>query len=105
VPDFGSFDNLYSLTDIRSDPLLYEGCYVLWSGRVTNIGQSDTEIGFDFLVGYEKKEVLEGIIPVILDFAVSIEPDFAYEVLGQIVYDRSQIILKAVSIHSLGPDP
>ncbi len=85
VPGFTTLKTNYTYQDFIKDQKLYENCYVHWKGRLSNLLISDKIISFDFLVGYDDEKVLEGIIPVTLDFGARIDSSFPIEVLGKIV--------------------
>lgn len=98
-PTFSSISTDYSYKDVMNNPMLYENCFVVWKGRVSNLVIAENVIAFDLLVGYEEGKILEGIVPVKLDFAVKIDNSLAIEVLGQIVYSDSKLVLRGISIH------
>ena len=101
-PSFLTLKSSVSYQEVMKDPYLYEGCYVRWKGRVTNVRISEKEITFDLLVGYQDQKVLEGIVPVTLQFSAKVDPSFAYEVLGEVVLKGNSIQLRGVSLHELG---
>ena len=103
TPDFTNFSVGYSYREIMEDPLLHENCYVRWKGKVSNLEIGETYIRFDFLVGYHDNKVLEGIIPVRFDFAVSIEQGASVELIGRIKQPRENLRLEGISIRPLGP--
>lgn len=84
-PTFTDFRDNFSYAEVTDAPWLYENCYVRWRGRVSNLNRSESEITFDFLVGYEDERVLEGIASVRLDFAAQIEPGGSVELIGRVV--------------------
>ena len=86
------------------DWYLYENCHVKWKGRVTNLSVTDDYIRFDFLVGYHEEKVLEGVIPVIFDYAVNINPDIPIELIGRISIENGKLYLKGESLHSIIPE-
>ena len=103
IPGFDSFrrsDNIAYAEAIK-DPLLYRDVHIIWQGMATNIETSGTTTTFDFLVGYDTRKTLEGIVPVTFGQAVSINPERPLEVLGRIVPGSSDspIILAGVAIH------
>jgi hypothetical protein len=103
VPDFSSMKDSFSYQDVMKEPKLYEGCFVRWKGRVSNVKVSEKEISFDFLVGYVDQRVLEGILRAHIEFSSKIDPAFAYEVIGKIILvDEKTIRLKITSLHELG---
>jgi len=99
TPTFDSLNNNFDYTDVRKDPLLYDNCFVIWRGKVSNLQIGTDSMRFDLLAGYETEKILEGIVPVRIDFAGKIDPAFPIEVLGQIEIVDDSISLNAVSIH------
>jgi len=97
----------FSYREVAAEPRLHEGCYTAWRGRAANIRIEPEAVFFDLLVGYEDEQLLEGIVPVRVDFAVSLEENRRVEVLGMVSpVDRGEavkpgIALEAVSIHQL----
>ncbi len=102
TPTFSSLKNSFSYETVQKEPFLYQNCYVIWKGRISNLAISEKAITFDFLVGYHDQKVLEGIVPVTLDFAVDLEQGYPIELLGKINYD-SLITLVGLSVHKLAP--
>ncbi len=104
VPDFTDFSDNFSHDEVISDPALYDGVFVRWRGRIANIAIGEEAILFDFLVGYETRQVLEGIVPAQLRFAVLLENDQPIELIGR-VHARAEeaIALEITSIRVLSP--
>ncbi|MDR1147967.1 MAG: tetratricopeptide repeat protein [Spirochaetaceae bacterium] len=90
-------------TEVVKTPLLYRDCYVLWSGMAANIDEGQDETSFDFLIGYDKRRSIEGIVKVNLNFAADINPEYPLEVLGKIVPVElpEALRLEGVTIHQL----
>ena len=86
-PDFTNFTDNYELQTVRSEPQLHAGVFVRWSGRATNVVVGQDTIRFDLLVGFVSGQILEGIVPVELDFAFLLEGNRSVEVIGAIVPD------------------
>ncbi|GHT64150.1 hypothetical protein FACS1894110_03250 [Spirochaetia bacterium] len=108
VPGFDTFnkrDNL-SYADVIKEPTLYRDCHVIWSGMATNVETLQNRTSFDLLVGYDTKKVLEGIVHVEFDQAVTLNPEKPLEVLGRIVLISSanglDIRIEGVAIHQTG---
>ncbi len=99
VPGFTTLKTNYTYQDFIKEPQLYINCYIHWKGKLSNLFISENIISFDFLVGYDDEKVLEGIIPVTLDFGARIDSSFPIEVLGKIVKTSNGIIIEAVSVH------
>lgn len=102
-PTFTTIRDSFSLAEVNEDPYLYNGCHVVWKGRASNIVTAEDQITFDFLVGYHENKVLEGVVPVEIDFAAHIIQDSPLEILGRIRTDGRNIMLSGISIHQLEP--
>ncbi len=102
-PTFPDFKDPFSYEQVSAEPLLYDGCYVMWKGKVTNLKIGKDKITFDFLVGYQEEKELKGIVPVELDFAADIEDGFALELLARVGMDSGRITLAVASLRRLIP--
>lgn len=103
TPNFATMQNSFSYQEVSNDPFLYQNCYVDWKGMVSNLKITKQRITFDFLVGYHNEHVLEGIVPVYLEFAADIRASTPFEILGQVKLVGEHIELKGISIHQLMP--
>ncbi len=103
TPSFADFGESFSHQEVAGFPPLYEGCFVRWKGRVSNLRVTDREMFFDFLAGYEDQKVLHGIVPARIGFAAPVDPAFAYEIIAKVVVKTpGAFSLDVVSIHRLG---
>ena len=106
IPGFDNFNRLDnpSYSDVKNEPVLYRDVHVIWRGMATNIEVTEEHTSFDFLVGYDTRRTLEGIIPVIFNEPVAINPDRPLEVLGRITLAASytEIRLDGVALHQSG---
>jgi tetratricopeptide (TPR) repeat protein len=87
TPGFDTFqrrDN-YAYAEVLTDPALYRDCHVIWRGMATNIQTFPSQTIFDFLIGYDTRQSLEGIVNVVFDRAVPLDPERPLEILGRIV--------------------
>lgn len=100
-PDYLDFYTDFTYTQAAEDPKLYQNCYVLWSGRVSNLKVLDDRIEFLFLVGFEKETSLEGIIPAHVDYAVDVDPEMAVEILGRLEWVDRKLGLKVETIRHI----
>lgn len=100
-PTFLTMKTKFDYREIVRDPLLYKNCYVLWSGKVTNVNVASEKITFDFLVGYEEETVLDGIVFVEVPFEANINESVPLELLGQVRYRNGKILITAVSIRPI----
>jgi tetratricopeptide (TPR) repeat protein len=106
IPGFDNFkqaDNP-SFSDVKNEPAVYRDVYVIWRGMATNLEVTDEAVYFDFLVGYDTRKTLEGIVPVEFKFPVSINTERPLEVLGKIdlLGADMNITLKGTAIHQSG---
>ncbi|MEE8441070.1 MAG: tetratricopeptide repeat protein [Spirochaetia bacterium] len=101
-PTFVDFGDNYTYSEVAGEPWLYDGCYVRWSGRVSNIAGSNEAVRFTLLVGYEDERVLEGTVPVSVPFAVEIQPG-PIELIAQVSFVEGLLSLTATSIRRLAP--
>jgi tetratricopeptide (TPR) repeat protein len=85
TPDFSTLKDHFTYAEVSADPLLYRDCHVRWRGSAANVKVGTGTVSFVFLVGYDTKAVVEGFIPVELDFPANIDPGQPLEVLGRIV--------------------
>ncbi len=70
----------------------------------TNLEVTDEAVRFDFLVGYDTRKTLEGIVPVVFTSPVSVNTERPLEVLGKIILsdDKMKIMLEGEGIHQSG---
>jgi len=106
VPGFDTFnrnDNV-AYEEVFKDPMLYNGVHVIWRGMATNVISTDTGTTFDFLVGYDTRKTLEGIVPVVFNQAILLNPERPLELLCRIlpVGPEGPIQLEGVAIHQSG---
>lgn len=104
TPSFSSITTNFSYKEVAKNPELYRNCFVVWKGRVSNLRVDEDAIRFEFLVGYETEKVVEGIVPVIVPFAVDIDPAYPIEVLGRIELRDNGIRLRAESLHQFSSE-
>ncbi|MCG8480573.1 MAG: hypothetical protein MI724_15880 [Spirochaetales bacterium] len=104
VPDFTDFSDNFTHGEVISDPPLYDGVFVRWRGRIANLSVGEEAILFDLLVGYQTRQVLEGIVPAQLRFAVLLENDQPVELIGRVhARGAEAIALEVTSIRVLSP--
>ncbi|MDR1319069.1 MAG: tetratricopeptide repeat protein [Treponema sp.] len=108
VPGFDNFkqgDNV-SYSEALKDPVLFRDVHVIWRGMATNMETVQNISSFDFLVGYDTRKTLEGIVPVVFDKAISLNLERPLEVLGRIVPVSPErgagISLEGIAIHQSG---
>jgi tetratricopeptide (TPR) repeat protein len=101
TPDFTTIRDPFEFREVAANPALYRDGFVLWRGKVANVRIGEQAIRFDLLVGYQDQRELEGIVPVLLEFAADLDDGIAVEVLARLSGEDSQIVLDAISIHRL----
>ena len=101
VPDFSTFKDPFTFREVAADPLLHEGCYVVWSGKTANLRVASDAISFELLVGYEDQRELQGVVPVTVGFAAELEDGDGVEVLGRVELRSGKLALAAASLHRL----
>jgi hypothetical protein len=84
-PGFDTLKDRFSYSEIKQDPLLYRNCYVIWRGMATNLTEGEESTTFDFLVGYDTRSTLEGIVPVVFNFSVPLNLERPLEILGKVI--------------------
>ena len=98
-----TIDNLeisYTYKEVQQDPWLFEGVWVLWSGLAANIASDPDATRFDFLVGLDKGQILEGRVEVEIPFPVVME-QLPLELLARVEPQDGDFILIGEIIHFL----
>jgi hypothetical protein len=66
----------------------------------TNLTEGATSTAFDFLVGYDTRSTLEGIVRVSFSFSVALNPERPLEVLGKVVpMGEEGVRLEGAALH------
>ncbi len=102
APSFSEIKDPFTYSQVRADPLLYQGCYVLWPGMAANLVSGEDATSFDLLVGYDKKTALEGVVPVRFPFAVPVSLERPLEVLGKIDSNGQGFSIIGSTLHQSG---
>ncbi len=98
TPTFDTLKDSLSFSQISSDPYLYENCYVVWSGRVSNVRENESLYECDFLVGYDTLKNIDGIMPLVLEQPVSIDAEKPLKILAQLDLVNSVPVLKGRAV-------
>ncbi|MDR3138658.1 MAG: tetratricopeptide repeat protein, partial [Treponema sp.] len=86
TPSFDApMEDRFTYEEVIKDPVLYRDCYVIWQGMATNLDIQQNTTTLDFLVGYDTRRTLEGIVPVVFDFAIAVNPERPLAILGKVV--------------------
>jgi tetratricopeptide (TPR) repeat protein len=103
-PDFAHIGRTYSWQETSVEPRLYDGCFVVWRGRVANYHSDASGARFDFLVGYERGTELLGIVPATLSFAADIASGDNLEVIGKLLVGEGRSLrLQVTSLRQIVP--
>ena len=101
APTFDTVKDAWPYAAVAKQPAVYDGAFVVWTGKTANLKISKTSVSFDLLVGYDQEKQLEGIVPVTLPFAADISNGSAVVVLGQVVPNGTAPTLLGISLHRL----
>jgi tetratricopeptide (TPR) repeat protein len=99
-PDFRTVKDAPTFAEVQRQSWLYDGCSVVWKGMAANLRPDAGATAFDFLVGYQDKKKLEGIVPATIAGA-EVPVDRALELLGVIKVDGTAFSLDCAAIHEL----
>ena len=106
VPGFDTLKDRFSYAEVMEEPVLYRDCYIVWRGMAANLEALQDSTAFNFLVGYDTRTALEGIVPVTFDFSVPVNIERPLEVLGQIIPvstpGGADIRIKGIAVHQSG---
>ncbi len=98
-PTFDSNIENYTYEQIRQDVWLYLDTWVIWSGRVTNVLETQTEYQCDFLIGYDTLQKVEGFVPLVMQQPVDIDTSLPVQVLAQVNISDGRLLLRGKSIY------
>ena len=102
-----TFDSLLNYKDnveysrVAEEPDLYLGCWVAWSGRVSNAVTEGNSYRCDLLVGYENMDRVEGFVPLFFEESPNpvIDGEKPVTVLAQIQVANGKILLNGRSVY------
>ncbi len=98
-PSFNTKIDEISYEDLKKDPWLYLDTWVQWSGRITNVQETENFYKCDLLLGYENLDRMEGIVPLVIQQRVSIDTVLPIRVLAQVSVEDGRVLLRAKSIY------
>ncbi|AEE17149.1 tetratricopeptide repeat protein [Treponema brennaborense] len=98
-PGFDTVSDNYPYGQVASDPYLYADCWVVWSGRVTNVYATDTSYQCDLLVGYENQKRVDGIVPLVFAEPMDIDAARPLRVLGRIRLRDGKLTMDGKSVY------
>jgi hypothetical protein len=106
APGFDTLKDRFSYSEVVRDPFIYRDCHVIWRGMASNLNVEQNHTSFDFLVGYDTRRTMEGIVQVDYDFAIPVNPEYPVEILGRVVIvpsDRGAgIRIQGVALNQAG---
>jgi hypothetical protein len=106
VPGFDTLKDRFSYSDVTRDPFIYRDCHVIWRGMASNLVVEQNHTSFDFLVGYDTRRTMEGIVQVDYDFAIQVNPEFPVEILGRVIPVSSErgtgIRIQGIALNQVG---
>jgi len=100
TPGFDTLKDRFSYSEVIRDPFIYRDCHIIWRGMATNLVVEQNHTSFDFLVGYDTRRTMEGIVQVDYDFAIPVNPERPLEILGRVIPVSSERELK-ISIQGI----
>ena len=100
-PTFTSNIHKINYTEMKSDFPLYDGCFIRWKGKIANLEINETDIRFNFLIGYHEEKIIEGIMPAVLNFGANLHANNNLEILGKIDSKDNNFFINVISIHKI----
>ena len=85
TPGFDTLRDRFTYAEVEQNPFLYRDCHVIWRGMISNLMVGQTSTTFDLLVGYDTRRILEGMVQVVYDFAIPVNPERPVEILGRVI--------------------
>jgi len=100
VPGFNTLyqDDRFTYSEIIRNPFLYNGVHVIWRGMASDLVVEENSTEFKFLVGYDTRRTMEGIVQVQYDFAVPLNDEFPFEILGRVIPISGEIGIRIQGI-------
>ncbi|MDD7416289.1 MAG: hypothetical protein SPI86_04165 [Treponemataceae bacterium] len=99
-PTFDSDFTNFTFAQVNEDLYLYENCWVLWSGRVTNIIRNDDVTVCDMLVGYEDFKKKDGDAKLRISSEIMLASDRPIKVLAKVgITSNGELILLGKSVY------
>jgi len=99
-PDFRTIKDAPSFAETMRDPGSFNACTVAWKGMAANVRSDSGVVSFDFLVGYQDKKRLEGLVPARISGA-EVPMDRPLEILATIRSANGLLTLDCAAIHEL----
>lgn len=98
-PGFDTIKDSPTYKQVQGESRLYLDCWVAWSGRISNVRQTETQYSCDLLVGYDNMSTLEGIVPVHFSVVPVIENEKPVKILGKIKSVDGKLSLEGRAVY------
>ncbi len=98
-PSFDSIKDSPEYSMVEKEPNLYLSCWVSWSGRVSNIEQTESSFKCDLLVGYDTMRSVKGIVPVYFKVAPVMDVEKPVTILAKITSKDGKLALEGRSTY------
>ena len=93
----------FTYNDVMESPFLYRDVHIIWRGMAGNLIVGNDFTSFDFLVGYDTRTIVEGIVQVNYEFAIPINVERPIEILGRIIpVSNDRIIIQGIALNQAG---
>jgi hypothetical protein len=99
-PDFRTIKDAPSFAEAMRDPGLFNACVVAWKGMAANVRTDSGAVSFDFLVGYQDKKRLEGLVTARIS-GVEVPVDRPLEILATLRSTNGVLSMDCAAIHEL----
>lgn len=97
-PMFETAGTSYSYMEVAADPLLYDGCYVIWSGHITKQG-IEGGVWRGLLSVATGESSVGGVATVLFDAVPKIDMEREASVLGRISVVNNTLVLDKCKAH------
>ena len=98
-PSFDTISDVPLFSEVEKESSLYLDCWVVWSGRISNVQQTENSFICDLLVGYETMQRVEGIVPLSFSVVPTIEIDKPVTVLAKITSENGKMCLQGRAVY------
>lgn len=88
-PDFSSLKDNFDYAKVLEQPLLYNNCWVAWSGRVSSVVVNENKYECKLYVGYEDKKEVKYLIRVEFNEMPAIDVERPVHILGKLVMEKN----------------
>lgn len=89
----------FDYSEVSDDHKSFIGCYILWTGSVTNLIEVSGATRFDLMLSSPDKKNIYGIIPVIFKDLQKLDAGKPIDIFAKISDNTNTLILDALSFH------